>query len=254
MKKICFIHCCTINNGLIILKELLDRIIDSNLIDYLERIYICILGDFTDDNIENIINYNSKISICFKDNNIKLYEYPCLKELYNFSLKTEENYHILYIHTKGVFKPYLYGEHQWRKYMSYFMINNFKICNKKLLNGYDTVGCELYKDTIYKYKYYAGNFWWANSNYISNNLLNPDIFLKDTKYYINNNIDRFYAEKWLFMTNKKVFPYNMFGIYRNYIREPIKLKEYINGEDYKQFYLYLLKKNHIKNNTNKYIK
>lgn len=248
MKKICFIHCCIINNGLFILKELIDRIINCGLIEHLEKINICILGNCNQENMNYIRNYNNKINICFQDPNIKLYEYPCLIELYKFCINQTENTQILYIHTKGVFKPYLRGEHEWRKYMSYFMIDNFKVCNNKLLEGYNTVGCELYKDTIYKYKFYAGNFWWANSNYISKNLLNPEVFLKDKKYYKKNEIDRFYAEKWLFMTHNSIYPYNMFGLYRNYIKEPIKLKEYINGEDKNKYYLNLLKKTHIKYN------
>ena len=99
------------------------------------------------------------------------------------------------MHTKGANTPNYESEHEWRKYMQYYLVNNFRICLNKL-SKYDTVGCELSKNG-----HYSGNFWWATGNYIKQ-LKDPFIYLNDTKYYIqefqNTNIpNRFYAELWL---------------------------------------------------------
>ena len=83
-KNYCFIHACNINNGLEILKELLDRIKDNSLDTVLEEIRVSILGPTSRNLIKNIENYNPKVKVIYTNINIKLYEYPTLKLIHNF--------------------------------------------------------------------------------------------------------------------------------------------------------------------------
>ena len=66
----CYIHVCNINNGLVILKELLDRIIKVSLDKKLEEIRVCILGPSNHSQISNIESYNPKIKVIYTNDNI----------------------------------------------------------------------------------------------------------------------------------------------------------------------------------------
>jgi len=210
----------------------------------LRKIKVCILGPTTKDLITNIEKYNSKVEVIYTNENIKLYEYPTLKFIHNFS-KENQDCNILYIHTKGASKPKLKAEVSWRHYMSYFMIDNYKICLNKLENNYDTTGCELKEDgNKFKYLHYAGNFWWAKSNYIRDNLPDPQIFVSQFKYFKESKIYRFHAEEWIMMSNN-VKPYNLFSTNRNLINSPIKFMEYKDGYNPYLSYLHNLRDSNI---------
>lgn len=245
MNNYCYIHVCVISKGLFILKELLDMILKSDLYEQLICISIVLLGNVNNTIINNIERYDKKIKVIYTNENIRLYEYPTLKCLYDFSKEDNQHSNILYMHTKGVNKPYLKGEHAWRKYMSYFMITKSSNCLKQLKNSYDTVGCNLKKpNSNIKHLHYSGNFWWAKTDYIKT-LIDPNLFLSDKKYYIEQNkIDRFHAEWWL-MKNINVKPYCIYSIDRDIIKIPIEPYEYENGNDPYLLYLIHLKQNNI---------
>jgi len=104
---------------------------------------------------------------------------------------------VLYCHTKGVVNSNKYTT-SWRHYMQHFLIKNYKQCLIKL-DTCDAVGVELtrnvdninyimLKNIIDKEIYfYAGNFWWANGNYL---LKLPKLENMNMKY-------RWGAERWI---------------------------------------------------------
>lgn len=102
-----------------------------------------------------------------------------LKRLWEFC-NSNPDYKVLYFHSKGV--TWLDDPEtsitttSWRKYLEYFVIENWLTCNEDL-NSYDCVGTEwVYKSKLWnhelqKYEFeinphYCGNFWWANAEYI----------------------------------------------------------------------------------------
>ena len=118
------------------------------------------------------VGINGDQAFPFKGNKIKveynpapwLEETPTLNALRVFC-EQNENWKILYFHTKGLTQKSLETT-DWRKVMEYFCIERWPDCIEKL-NDHDTVGC-LYVDTCYlgPYRYYGGNFWWSNSEYV----------------------------------------------------------------------------------------
>lgn len=243
-KNYCYIHTCNINNGLSILKELIDRIKENSLDTVLEKIRICILGKTTKDLITNIENYHSKIEVIYTNENIKLYEYPTLKQIYDFC-QNNKNSNILYIHTKGASKPLVKGETRWREYMSYFVIDKYLNCLNILDKGYDSAGCELKTgENKFKYLHYAGNFWWAKSEYIGGFLPDPQIFVTDKFFFKESKIYRFHAEEWIMMSDK-IKPFNLFSTYRNLLKFPINLMEYLDGDKPSLNYLHILRYSNI---------
>lgn len=243
MKNHCYIHACNKTIGLQILKEMIDYLKVSELYSQLNTINICLVGHTHQTIIENLKNYDCKINLCFYNPNPKLFEYPCLNCLWK-RCQTEPDCNILYMHTKGANTPYFEAEHEWRKYMQYYLVNNYKICLSKL-NSYDNVGCELSNNG-----HYSGNFWWSTGRYI-NQLKDPFIYLNETKYYIkeSQNVsipNRFYAELWLLKDYLSTKPksYNLFRTGASKVKK-ISKSDYIDSENPRLFYYNQLRKLNI---------
>lgn len=105
--------------------------------------------------------------------------------------KTNPEDYILYFHTKGISK-YSKGTEDWRKYMEYFVIENWRDCILKLNEGYDACGVlwNTTKDTMQpttgirkrkNYPHFSGTMWWATAAYI--NLLDDSYLMEDWRYY-----------------------------------------------------------------------
>ncbi|AYV80676.1 MAG: glycosyltransferase [Harvfovirus sp.] len=145
VKKICFIHSCTINNNTTILTTLTDTI-NVNLLNDIDYLYIINIGD------PHKLDHHCKIRLINYSRDTQLFERATLNLICTFS-KFHKNAKILYLHS--------YFELQ--KNMLYFLVENGKQCIE-LLDKYDTVGCNYIE---LPNKHYSGNFWWANSSYIN---------------------------------------------------------------------------------------
>lgn len=158
MKNIIYLHITTINNYQQITDEIINSIIDSDLINNIEQLSVVILG------VKPVILPNhEKIKIIFKSPNLDLYEFATLNKLKEFSINTNENYNILYLHLKGLTSNNT-NEciNDWRRYMIWFNIYKWKDCLEKL-ETYDTCGVDLRNKPIL---HYSGNFWWSKTDYI----------------------------------------------------------------------------------------
>lgn len=150
-----FFHVATINNYQEIVDELLDKIFFSGLYNKIEKLYLGVVGDKS-------VNHNFKKIVKFKDNDIKKGEFFTLNCLYNQAIN-DPLFNALYIHTKGVTFPENECIKDWRKYMAYFNIQQYKMCLESL-KTYDTCGVDFVDTPV---KHYSGNFWWARSDYIA---------------------------------------------------------------------------------------
>jgi len=187
-KIVIFYHICELGNWDQIVNEQLDLIKSSGLYNIIESINIGFLGEK-----KHILPYlNNKIKLVYHSDNKTEYEMPTVNKIMEFCEKEEHEYYILYIHSKGVTKlttnkkEKYNGQHYWRKYMNYWNITKHKICIEQLNKGFYTVGINCWGD------HYSGNFWWANSIYIKNNL----------KYLKHKDDKGMQAEFWL-LTQKK---------------------------------------------------
>lgn len=211
MKKVIFFHIATINHYQKIVDEIINLIIDSGLINDVDKINIGIVGNgFVD------LPINNKINILYQDSNLELFEFKTLNLLKGFA-RENESYNILYIHTKGTnsdTKPI----NDWRKYMLYFLVEKYNECFK-ILENFDTCGVDLRKNPTL---HYSGNFWWANSNHIKNL---PEF--KDMGVILS---ERHKAEFWICLFGKH---YSMWDcgidVYQRHLFEYPKNK-YVNHE------------------------
>ena len=73
--------------------------------------------------------------------------------------------------------------------MTYFMITKHSECLEKL-EKYDAIGCNYLSQP---HPHFSGNFWWANSDYLSN--LNTDklVARHDAEWWVLSKTDNFYS-------------------------------------------------------------
>jgi hypothetical protein len=152
-----FYHIYQINNWEEIYQEQMSLIVGSKLYDVADFISIGINGN-------KILKYEDTKIKCNINYNLEKEESDTLKRLKNFA-ESNDNYKILYIHTKGVTidsDPV----NDWRKYMNYCNIEKWRE-TLTLLDSYDAVGCNYMERSSYgPYPHFSGNFWWAKSEYI----------------------------------------------------------------------------------------
>jgi hypothetical protein len=193
-KKIAiFYHVLQTGNWVSIFEEQLVKLQQSGLYDAADYIHIGVNGN------EHIPWLMPKVNRIRRNPNVHL-EADTMVDMWNFC-KANPDYRVLYIHAKGV----THGDNPciiaWRRYLEHFVIGKWKTCVEKL-SAYDCVGTEWENDahigdTKAFLPCYAGNFWWANAEYI--NKLDTDYLFQDTGWI------RWQAEFWIGTGNPNYF-------------------------------------------------
>jgi hypothetical protein len=120
----------------------------------------------------------SKVEIVFYPDNKE--EANTMKWVRDYAKKNPGDY-VLYFHTKGISK-YSLATEDWRRYMEYFNIENWRDCVQKLNEGYDCCGVMWNSHTpIGTHPHFSGTFWWASTDYI--NTLNPEYLELEWRFY-----------------------------------------------------------------------
>ena len=213
-----YFHIATIGKYQDIFDEIYSQIIESNLINQVGSINLCIVGQG-----DLIIQENDKIKI-YQDSDISSGEFFTLDLLKTFSDSVEKNHKILYLHTKGVTTPDNSCIEDWRKYMTFFNINQYEKCLYSL-NQYDSCGVDLVNDPTL---HYSGNIWWANSSYIKELPTINEIKFPKTPPILSI---RHNAEFWIGMGNgnlKSLWNSNI-NVYERHLHQYPKIKYVCNS-------------------------
>lgn len=210
----CFIHSTTLEVWKdSILITLLERLKQSGLLYELKHLCIINTGQPLDiTKIERL--YPPAVVVNWAENTMD-FEICTIKQVVTYA-KLHPDSRILYMHTKGVSYPnnhvFLPGIKGWINYMLYSLVDNYKKC-KKLLNVYDTVGCNYRPDESGNMQHYSGNFWWTRADYVK-------------KLPISRMKDKYEPEFWVLQN--RPFLFNIFKIEHMY-EQPYYI------EDYKEF-------------------
>jgi hypothetical protein len=141
-------------------------------------------------------------------------EADTLNALWNFC-SIHPDYHVLYFHSKGVshtaleFKTTIIN---WVEYLEYFVIDRWRSCVLQL-QTHDCAGTEWIPQHIVELNsisscHYAGNFWWANANYLAS--LDPT-FLYQSRHspelWINTLSPNYYN---FWFSNRDLYWHNLY--------------------------------------------
>lgn len=154
-KILSYFHLATIGDYQTIYNELVSKIIESNLIDRVDTLYVCIVGDGDLKKIEH-----GKIET-IRVGNIYDFEFPTLEKIENDILLSDKNIKIFYFNGLGV-TGNTPNKQSWRKYLSYYNIILHDECITSL-DKYDVCGVDWRTNPS---PHFSGNFWWANSDYL----------------------------------------------------------------------------------------
>jgi hypothetical protein len=193
-KIFCVIHSCTLpSTGTKVLDLLVEVINKTGFIDVVDTVFINNIGAPIENKYNGANNKDKYVVINYSDNT-SLFEYPSLNLIKQISIDNADSY-VLYLHTKGITQsgPKLNNVNDWINMMLYFLVEKHDECIRKL-KEYDTVGCNYHLATHFCPVHYSGNFWWSKSSYINK------LHLLD-----ETNVDKAYAEFWLFTSNPKYY-------------------------------------------------
>lgn len=155
-------HVALMGNWQEVVKEQLDLLVKSGLLDTTRLVSVIAVGSPKDKMKLSEIIGNAHTSFFVAIGGlIDKFEFPTLNELHLHSNKIK--HYGWYIHTKGVSDPR--GKH-WRDYLNHFNIIKWKNALAKLREGYDLCGVKLLQANGAHQMHYSGNFWWYDSEYI----------------------------------------------------------------------------------------
>jgi len=171
-----------------VLSDLLNRIKESGLYDRCDIIYLILNGDRKN----LLIDLNdTKFNVIEASPDFSKWEFLAQDSLWRHS-QTDDDFQLLYLHTKGVSKPGLQNIIDWTNYLAYFNINKWENRVEELKDN-DCTGVNLYGNpqdinehpSTWGYGksplHYSGNFWWSKSSHIKR-LPNPISWMPDNNY------------------------------------------------------------------------
>lgn len=220
-----FYHLCPSSydnkHHITIIDEQINELINSGLYNECDTVYYgcnCKNCDtFLDNHLQQYEKFKKmKLAIC---PNTNTYENMTINSMIDFAKKSKHIFYGLYLHTKGT-SAVSPTQNNWRQFMMYYLVTNYKLCIDVMNRGYYTCGVNYLRGLDLK-RHYSGNFFWFNSNYLK----------KLDK--INNIYDRMSAEMILFtkyVKNKHISISNKRYISNN---EIIKTGLYYFTNDYK---------------------
>jgi hypothetical protein len=169
-----------------IFSEMIEKIYNSGLGHNCKSVNLCIAGDikYLD---WSILGGGKKYNLIQVRNS---YEYDAIDMIWNDCQK--ENINVCYVHAKGITRPDNECTSDWRKYMSYFMIEKWEDRVKDLVDcdctGVNLIGNrEDYLESPSTWGHtkapihYSGNYWWSKSEHIKQ-LKKPSEFWPSDDY------------------------------------------------------------------------
>jgi hypothetical protein len=164
-----FYHLYCKNNGYDLFLKTFNKIKIYGLLNEISKFFVVLVGPDKNIIYEKLSTFDFKFNLYIGEKNYG--EMDTLDLIYDFSLK--EDFNLLYLHSKGasqlernVNDSLLKNVEHWTDYLEYFCIKKHHDCLEKL-KKYDICSTEWKTEP---YPHFAGNFWWANSSYVRNNL------------------------------------------------------------------------------------
>lgn len=199
-----FIHIGIMNDYLQIFKDQLISLKKHQLSEATSCIFIGSSGRVSAQQINEIefllkqILGNTKFDYAIKNQVLEVGENETINFLHQKSKELHDS-KFWYIHTKGASYHFKHKRkkacYYWRKYMEFFIIENWKKC-VEALDNHDVCGVQWCETSQLNKKHFSGNFWWATTNYLMSLTGVNDIKINKT--------NRYKAEAFIGTNNPKV--------------------------------------------------
>jgi hypothetical protein len=132
------------------------------------------------------------------------FEHVTLQALHSWARGYDGEAAVLYAHTKGAGNPHT-GTGHWRHVMTTAVVSRWRACAALLEDGYDAAGAAWMLSPWYKAWFFAGNFWWARSDYLARlPELPPPDSVEGTAVVFGHG-GRYDAEAWLGLGNPRAY-------------------------------------------------
>ena len=215
-----YFHICCINNWEEIVSRLFFKLRNSGLYNIVTAIKCVVLGNYNN----CILFADPKVDIVYHSLDLSLHEKQSINILYNDCVKTTEEFHVLYLHSKGVkhFNNLKTEKNvsDWTDYLAYFNIYQYNLC-LSMLSNCDAVSVNLQQSVDDHIPlHYSGNFWWSKSSHICKLTLIHDTNYYSPEFWITSFTSGVYESLWNSNTHHYDSPYP----YYEYENKPIKSK------------------------------
>ena len=154
-RTVCFFHVANLKYSRWVFREIYRELEKSGLLRDATEIHLSLVGrsGFRFPKRDNFILHHNP--------DLAYGEFATLEIL---SKKVQDNpdANYLYIHTKGISKFWNRSIRDWRKYMTFFCVNEYRDA-VKILDSSDACGVDL---SLIPKPHFSGNFWWARGEYI----------------------------------------------------------------------------------------
>lgn len=181
----CVIHVAQIGNWERSFHLLLSALTQSGLYDVLDTIHVLCANPTG--RVEKSAYFLSPKLILINSGSPQAYERPALwfTKQYTFSDKAK----VLYLHSKGLKwwdTPYQQNVEDWIHLLLHWNVKCWKQAIEKLDEGFDTYGCNVFRNEEHPV-HYSGNFWWAKASYLKTLSDSIGPRYNDPEYWILSN-------------------------------------------------------------------
>lgn len=193
-----FFHIANLKYAKWVFREVYRELESSGLSTAATEIHLSVVGKsgFRFPEASNIFVHNSA--------DLVRGEFTTLDLLSKKSLENPEGYY-LYLHTKGISRFWNKPIRDWRRYMTYFCVNEY-LQTIKHLKDFDACGVDL--SPIPK-PHFSGNFWWSTGRYLNSLPTISSISNPDAEYIHSL---RHNAEFWIGMGGGRMYSLHDSGI------------------------------------------
>lgn len=174
MKIKLFMHLHDLPGAFELMSEQLTTLNEVGLLDEASEVHLCTNG--RKENFEpakEVMAEFANVHFHHTSDTPQWWEWPTVNFIKEHCDASDEEFYVMYFHLKGLSRPGDTTAQDWRKFMEYWIVENWQACVAKLDENFDTVGPNFIESP---WPHYSGNFWWARASYIRklNKMPQPD--------------------------------------------------------------------------------
>lgn len=186
MEEYIYFHIAAIGRYQSIVTEMYNTMLESGILDRITEMRYCVTGKKENKDWVVATLAHPRCRLYAYEESTMSYERFTLDLLHRDALAYPGNneFRVLYLHSKGVTKPHTAGGRAWRNLMMHFLVTHHTYCLDLMQSApYEAVGV-LFR--AIPQPHFSGNFWWSTRSYLRTlpPLRSPMVLYIDTELWI----------------------------------------------------------------------